>query len=891
MAEADTKLDSVAGQTDSLFEFGSQWLRADFHLHTKGDKEFIYDGEKNSFVNDYVQRLAETSVRLGVITNHNKFDADEYKALRKRARKQCIGLLPGVELSVNDGANGIHTLVIFSDEWLEGGQDYINQFLNVAFAGKPPAQYGQENGRSNDDLLTTLKKLEGYDRDFFILFAHVEASSGLWKEIDGGRMQELAKNPLIQKYCLGFQKVRTHNKPDAKCRVKVQQWWGDRYPAEVEGSDPKKMDQIGRSPASYLKLGEFSFDAVKYALTDFNFRIAKKIPGTKHSRIDAIRFEGGLLDGKRVTFSPHLNCLIGIQGSGKSSVLESVRYALEIPFGEKAQDKDYKQELLPYVLKSGGKVVVEATDRLGTSYEIRRIWGHEPDVYIDGELRPGVSIRETIIAKPLYFGQKDLTAAGKGFGHDLVEKLMGNSLKSVRQNISECRRKLEVAVEVLLSVRNDAEEMLFSEEELKDVVFRLEQFDKYGVKEKLDKQVAFANDLLYCETIDELTAKWHIAVEESTAQASEAFREIETHESKYNAPLFVKYEKKLTEIRKTITAALKLGESVGKVNAKLLQLHEALEVTKDGLKEEFSEIERDLVKALEEEGVTSIQPDAYIKLMERKTELETLIAELEKRTSKEKRKHDDVLKAVAKLNDAWHGEYMLIAKALNRINTAQSSLQVESTFKGDKGVFRDYMENKFRGNNIRKETYESLATGYMDFAEIYKDLDKAAGHAKSKAETLKEIFLRSLFTFLSYQVPNGYDVTYHGKLLKSHSLGQRASAMMLFLLSQDENDLLLIDQPEDDLDSQTVYEEVVKLLRIIKLDRQFIFATHNANFPVLGDAEMVASCSMQDEAISVASGSIDSKDCQTRIISIMEGGPEAFERRKSIYQIWNTGAS
>ena len=58
-----------------------------------------------------------------------------------------------------------------------------------------------------------------------------------------------------------------------------------------------------------------------------------------------------------------------------------------------------------------------------------------------------------------------------------------------------------------------------------------------------------------------------------------------------------------------------------------------------------------------------------------------------------------------------------------------------------------------------------------------------------------------------------------------HSLGQRASAMMLFLLKQDENDLFLIHQPEDDLDSQTVYEEVVKLLRTIKSKHQFIFAT------------------------------------------------------------------
>ena len=88
-------------------------------------------------------------------------------------------------------------------------------------------------------------------------------------------------------------------------------------------------------------------------------------------------------------------------------------------------------------------------------------------------------------------------------------------------------------------------------------------------------------------------------------------------------------------------------------------------------------------------------------------------------------------------------------------------------------------------------------------------------------------------------MPNTYEITYHWCPLRSHSLGQRASAMMLFLLSQKEHDLVLIDQPEDDLDSQTVYEEVVKRIRELKRDRQFIFATHNANFPVLGDSESV----------------------------------------------------
>lgn len=196
------------------------------------------------------------------------------------------------------------------------------------------------------------------------------------------------------------------------------------------------------------------------------------------------------------------------------------------------------------------------------------------------------------------------------------------------------------------------------------------------------------------------------------------------------------------------------------------------------------------------------------------------------------------------------------------------------------------MEDTFRGSNIRKESFVGLANEYIDFGEIYKDLDNAAKKARSKAQTFSDLFTENAFSLLSFQIPNRYEVAYNGKPLESHSLGQRASAMMLFLLSQTDNDLLLIDQPEDDLDSQTVYEEIVKLLREIKPRQQFIFATHNANFPVLGDAETVTACSTEDDAFSVVTGNVDSKDCQTKIIRIMEGGPEAFERRKTIYQIW-----
>ncbi len=831
--------------------------------------------------------LEAAGIGLGVITNHNKFDAGEFRALRKRARKSGIGLLPGVELSVNDGANGVHTLVVFSEEWIENGQDHINPFLTSVFAGKTPDQYEHENGRCNHDLITTLQKLEAMDRDFFIVFAHVEAASGLWHEVAGGKMEALAQHQLIKKYCLGFQKVRTHDTPSKPNRVKVKSWWGDIYPAELEGCDAKNLDEIGRGKACYLQIGEFSFDAVKYALTEPDFRVRPDdSPHPEHSRIDAIRFEGGVFDGKRVAFSPHLNCLIGIQGSGKSSVLECLRYGLNIDFGEKAQDRDYKDELIPFVLRSGGKIVIEATDRLGTQFEIRRILDHQPEVYINDELQPGVSITETIVRRPLYFGQKDLSAAGKEFGRDLVEKLVGDELAPYRDDIAEKEAALKDAIENLNAVQTDSDQLAVTESELKDVTFRLDQFDKHGVKGKLDKQVDFGNDVGFCESVEQAAQAWLSDIESSVESAIESFSEIEAHESKYNGELFQKYNAKLEELKQSTAAVSANVASIESLVKDLDSLKTELVNVKDGLKEEFAEIERELVKALASQGVTSIEPTDYIRLAEKKSELEAEITELKRRTSKRSEKLKAVDVSYAALNDSWHAEYKFIAAELGKINAAQPSLQIDAGFKGDKEKFRGKMEDTFRGSNIRHEAYGAISDAYADFGDIYKDLDKASENAKSLSHVYIDFFVSNLAALLTYQVPNRYDVTYNGKPLRSHSLGQRASAMMLFLLSQEDNDLLLVDQPEDDLDSQTVYEEVVKLVRRIKTNRQFIFATHNANFPVLGDAESVTACHVEDEVFSLASGSVDSKECQSKIIKIMEGGPEAFERRRSIYQIW-----
>jgi ABC-type lipoprotein export system ATPase subunit len=101
-----------------------------------------------------------------------------------------------------------------------------------------------------------------------------------------------------------------------------------------------------------------------------------------------------------------------------------------------------------------------------------------------------------------------------------------------------------------------------------------------------------------------------------------------------------------------------------------------------------------------------------------------------------------------------------------------------------------------------------------------------------------------------------------------------------------ENDLIIIDQPEDDLDNQTIYADVITELKKIKNKTQFIFATHNPNIPVLGDCEQIISCSFNNDLIDVKTGSIDNRVIQQNIVDIMEGGDDAFDKRKKMYDLW-----
>lgn len=121
---------------------------------------------------------------------------------------------------------------------------------------------------------------------------------------------------------------------------------------------------------------------------------------------------------------------------------------------------------------------------------------------------------------------------------------------------------------------------------------------------------------------------------------------------------------------------------------------------------------------------------------------------------------------------------------------------------------------------------------------------------------------------------------------KRLSLGQQQSVLLALMLTSESKAPLLVDQPEDHLDSEFIYKTLVPVIRTAKERRQVIVVTHNANIAVLGDAEQIVVLKATNEkGMIMTRGSIDEPNTNEAACAILEGSREAFERRARIYGI------
>jgi hypothetical protein len=361
-------------------------------------------------------------------------------------------------------------------------------------------------------------------------------------------------------------------------------------------------------------------------------------------------------------------------------------------------------------------------------------------------------------------------------------------------------------------------------------------------------------------------------------EENDFFNSIKHYESKENNYLFDKLYRIIDEAKngfieteKGLHILLNNFKNINNIQEELNNQYKLFNDT-------FLEIQRDINLP------DNLRADDFINYTKTLNSQELMLKEIEKLTNIKNSLSINLTKLISELNNLYLEEFKLIEDGISSINQNESSIKLKADFKGNKDSFFQYLRNIFSGSGLTKTDYEKLIE-YKGCIEIYNNFDNIT-FGGSKLLAFKEKFINSLSSLLTFQVPNKIEILYNDKLLIDHSLGQRASALIVFILTQKNNDIIIIDQPEDDLDNQTIYKEVIKELIKLKNTTQFIFATHNANIPILGDSEQIIVCNYEENKINIQIGSIDNHDIQDNIINIMEGGEEAFDKRRDIYNLW-----
>ncbi len=310
---------------------------------------------------------------------------------------------------------------------------------------------------------------------------------------------------------------------------------------------------------------------------------------------------------------------------------------------------------------------------------------------------------------------------------------------------------------------------------------------------------------------------------------------------------------------------------------------------------EINEIKKEL-------SSKGLAPDRYEALVKEKTALEPLLKEYEKINEQIKNLQKEREKIKSVIKEKRHQLFTIRKNKIEELNKKLvGRIQIEILYLANRSEFKESFKNILSGSGVSAsaidcivegekvnidgiELSKAIAEGIEKIKELFNVTDAMASRIinwfseKERLYKLEMIFPDDKIV-IKLRVGDGCSE------LSKLSAGQKATALLILLFAQDDR-ILIIDQPEEDLDNRFIYEDVVKILREIKNKRQIILVTHNANIPVLGDADRIIVLDASSETCRMADyGSIDKKTITDNIKSIMEGGDEAFRRRIEKYGV------
>ncbi len=864
---------------EKIFASGSEWIRIDLHLHTKTDSKFKYNGD--DFAKDYINALKKANIKIAGITNHNKFDLDEFLELKEEGGKEGIWFLPGIELEISEGKRGIHILIIFDPNDLKNDNGFINDFITRQFdlATKQP----------NKTLEQVLKDLQALQKNYILIFAHVDNDKGFLKELNPANYSNWIKRGYLRKEILALQDISnfSKNKFENELKKELKDKWEKHKPAYVSFIDPCSIDDIvEKDKKTYVKIGDFNFNALKFAFINHELRINSELKEERYPQILSLTIEdGNFIKEHTFNFNSSLNTLIGVRGSGKSSIIEVLRWIVgKEPL--KDSDQDYKKSLVQHALGNGGKTILKIKNKDGFVYRIERNYTDFYPRVFDGDgniIDIGKKINE--IFDFVYYGQKDLSEISKSASNQLklIDEFIEVKIRYLKNREKQKIDEIKELIKEIKRIESEQGEIEDLEGERSALKEKVKIFKQKGVDKLLNEQAEFEKEKEKFEFVISTIKEIEIGVR-NLKEKSQSFEMI----LEYNFSILKDLKEKLS----------KLQDNYNKGLDNLINVFKAFYKSIDEEKQAIENKEKNLIEKLnnlKKEIDPELDVSFFIKTQKKLQQIEMQINKLKKREEILQSKNNQLEKVINELIEIQKEIYKKRIEFADKITKQIDFLKVNIEFRGDKEQFFAKLKELLQGTGIRKSKIEILANAFKDGHSIYKaiknkekSLIKAIG--ESDFYKLKEKFNDIPDKFIAITPPDKVIIEYkinetEFKPLKKLSIGQRAASILsIILLNQDKP--VIIDQPEDDIDNSTIYQGIITTILSKKEENQFIFATHNSNIVVLGDSDNVFVCENEGDTLYVKNGSIDNLEIQNKIVSIMEGGKEAFERRKIIYQVW-----
>lgn len=878
---------------------GAKFVKADLHVHSFGGSYDVTDKEMTP--KNIINAAIENGLKILSITDHNNIVNIE-EAIKYASDKDIL-LIPGVEITTTQG----HLLI------------YSNNYHNLSsFIGK--LDISEDKKQCNQGIVECLNIAKS--NGCLGILAHIEDEAGFEKTIGriNPQMESIFKHDNL--YGLEIKNKESINaftscdENPAKKALSAVRKSSNGHENEFElpkvmSSDAHSLDKLGVNAAgekrlTRIKINELTFNAFKTALicSSSRIRIEDLVPtGIPH--FVGMHLEGGLLDGQTIHFNKNLTCIIGGRGAGKSTMLESLR---AVSGNSSSSSKLIDSDVWP------DKISLVFEDETGRRTKLTKNKSSE----VINMTNQASGIVKVLIDS---YGQGE-TADTIQHSDTNPESLLGIldcflDLEKHKQEDKEAREKLyENQSEVnklKLDVNNIPEiQRLKHDTDSKIATLKKEKVgDIVQYQESLIRERQFRATLI--NDLNALVKKYNEIFNEK-----ELFERVKNLDDSYvtvGKDQLAAVKKIVDEFSATVQEAS--SNLQNNLKDKIAELQTHLELWKTSENNIQAEIDKKR-KELEDGGIpfnmgliNQVTKDAAF--------YDSRLRELEvkkKMLAQKNKEREELIKKRINFNDKIYFQRLSLSKKLNaKLKDTIADLSVTIKFK--QGLFsldfQEYIKTtmEYRTSQVPRAKLITDNISPFQFLQMLKDgnrnllsgiKDNSGSHAFSDEEITRIFDKFSDSNILAYvetiefddkpeitvmkEVESKDGQKYVSKDFTMLSLGQQQSILLAIFLHSENNYPLIIDQPEDNLDSEFIYKTIVKNLQKIKETRQVIIVTHNPNIAVLGDAELIVPLkSTSLKSMIIDRGSIDASSTKKIACNVLEGGEKAFGKRKDIYGI------